>query len=55
MRATVFDGVSLDYDVTLVTDATGAATEEVAKANIYDISNIGVNCLTTEQFLISIK
>ncbi len=51
IRATIFDGVSLDYEVTLVTDATGAATEEVAKANIYDISNIGVNCLTTEQFL----
>ena len=51
IRATVFDGVSLDYEVTLVTDATGAATEAVAKANIYDISNIGVNCLTTEQFL----
>lgn len=50
IRATVFDGISLDYDVTLVTDATGAATEEVAQANIYDMSNIGVDCVTTEQF-----
>ena len=53
IRATVFDGVSLDYDVTLITDATGAATEEVAKANIYDIYNIGVKCLTTKQFLLA--
>lgn len=51
IRATIYDAVSLDYDVTLVTDAAGAETEEVARANIYDISNIGVDCLTTEQFL----
>ena len=51
IRATVFDGVSLGYQVTLVTDATGAQTEAVAKANIYDIANIGVSCLTTEHYL----
>ena len=51
IRATIYDGVSLGYQVTLVTDAAGAQTEEVAKANIYDISNIGVDCLTTDQFL----
>ena len=51
IRATIFDGVSLGYSVTLVTDAAGAQTEEVAKANIYDISNIGVACLTTDEYL----
>jgi len=51
IRATIFDGVALGYSVTLVTDATGAQTEEVAKANIYDISNIGVICMATDQFL----
>ena len=51
IRATIFDGISLGYGVTLVTDATGAQTEEVARANIRDISNIGVNCVTTDQFL----
>lgn len=53
IRATIFDGISLGYSVTLVTDATGAKTEEVAKANIYDISNIGITCMTTDQFLSS--
>ncbi|ELS04626.1 nicotinamidase-like amidase [Xenococcus sp. PCC 7305] len=53
IRATIYDGVSLGYDVTLVTDAAGAETEAVAKANIYDISNIGVECITTEQFLLA--
>jgi nicotinamidase-related amidase len=51
IRATIFDGVLLGYNVTLVTDAAGAQTEEVAKANIYDISNIGVTCVTVNQFL----
>ncbi len=51
IRATIFDGVSLGYNVTLITDATGAQTVEVAHANIHDIANIGVTCLTTAQFL----
>ena len=51
IRATIFDGVALGYSVTLVTDATGAQSEEVARANIRDIANIGVACVTTGQFL----
>ena len=50
IRATIFDGVALGYHVTLVTDAAGAQTEEIARANIVDIANIGVTCLTTDQF-----
>lgn len=51
IRATIFDGVALGYNVTLITDATGAQTEEIAKSNIRDISNIGVTCLTTDEFI----
>ncbi len=51
IRATVFDGVALGYDVTLITDATGATTQKVAEANIFDILNIGVNCLNTTMIL----
>jgi len=51
IRATVFDGVALGYDVTLVTDATGAKTDEIAEANRVDIQNIGVRCITTEFFI----
>ena len=47
VRATVFDGVALGYDVTLVTDATAAKTNEIAQANIIDIRNIGVDCIDT--------
>ncbi len=51
IRATVFDGIALGYDVTLVTDATGAKTPEVAEANIFDMKNIGVKCIDTKLFL----
>lgn len=51
IRATVLDAVSLDYQVTLVTDATSAQTADIAAANILDMANIGVSCLTTHQFI----
>lgn len=47
IRATVFDGISLGYNVILITDATGAKTKKIAEANIFDILNIGVHCLST--------
>jgi len=47
IRATVFDGIALGYDVTLVTDATAAKTDEIAQANIIDMRNIGVDCIDT--------
>ncbi len=50
IRATVFDAVSLDYNVYVLTDATSAKTEDIAKANIIDMENIGVNCLTVNEF-----
>ena len=53
IRTTVFDGVAHGYNVLLVTDAAGAQTEEIARANILDIANIGVRCLTTDEFLAS--
>ncbi|KAJ4804526.1 Peroxyureidoacrylate/ureidoacrylate amidohydrolase RutB [Rhynchospora pubera] len=42
IRQTVFDAVSLDYKhVTVITDATAAATPEIHLANIEDMKNIG--------------
>jgi nicotinamidase-related amidase len=50
VRTTVFDAVAYDYEVTVLTDATSARTREVARANIRDIKEIGVRCLTVGQF-----
>jgi len=51
IRCTVFDGISFGYNVELLTDATSAQTDEIAKANIVDIKNIGISCLTVDEFI----
>ena len=51
VRTTVFDALALGYDVTVVTDATSAQTEDVARANIIDLQNVGVHCVSTREFL----
>ena len=51
IRATVLDAVSLDYQVTLVTDSCSAQTKAIAAANITDISNVGAKCVTTATWL----
>jgi len=42
IRTTVFDAIAYNYPVTLVEDATGAQSEEIHRANILDMRNIGV-------------
>ncbi|CAA7397360.1 unnamed protein product [Spirodela intermedia] len=51
IRQTVFDAVALDYQqVTVISDATAAATPEVHSANIVDMKNVGVAALTLEDW-----
>lgn len=42
IRTTVFDAIAYNYPVVLVDDATGASSEEVHRANVRDMQNIGV-------------
>jgi len=42
IRTTVFDAIAYNYPVVLVDDAVGASSEEVHRANLRDIQNIGV-------------
>jgi nicotinamidase-related amidase len=51
IRATAFDAVANDYHVTLLTDGTSAQTPEIAEANILDMRNIGIPCITVGEFL----
>lgn len=46
IRATVNDALSLDYAVSVITDACSAKTEAVAAANILDMRNLGAECIT---------
>lgn len=51
IRQTVFDAVSLDYQsVTVIVDATAAATPEIHLANIRDMKNIGVSTPTLQEW-----
>lgn len=51
VRQTVFDAVEHDYkNVTVIVDATAAATPDVHAANIYDMKNIGVAAPTLEEW-----
>ena len=46
IRTTVFDGIAYNYSVVLVSDATGAVSDEVHRANIRDMQNIGVGIVS---------
>lgn len=51
IRGTVWDANSLDYEVIVLTDGTGAKTEEVHQANLFDMKNIGIKLMTTQEFV----
>lgn len=52
VRATAFDAVALGYSVTIITDATSAATDEIAQANIIDLKNIGIRCIPSCELVV---
>jgi nicotinamidase-related amidase len=45
IRTTVFDAIAYNYPVILVDDATGAQSEEIHRANVRDMANIGVRIM----------
>ena len=47
IRTTVFDAIAFNYPVVLVDDAVGAASEEIHRANVCDMENIGVRIVKT--------
>lgn len=49
IRGTAVDAMSYDYDVTVVTDCCSAKTPEIAMANITDMKNMGIECISFEE------
>lgn len=49
IRATVFDAIAFNYQVVLIEDATGAASEEIHRSNVRDMQNIGVRVMRTSE------
>jgi nicotinamidase-related amidase len=50
VRGTLMDGICYGYETACLTDATSAATPAVAEANIHDLREMGVSCLTVAEF-----
>ncbi|KAK8465106.1 hypothetical protein PHAVU_010G147700 [Phaseolus vulgaris] len=51
IRQTVYDAVALDYQpVTVIVDATAAATPDIHLANLFDMKNIGVATPTLQEW-----
>ncbi|XP_015938452.1 probable inactive nicotinamidase At3g16190 isoform X1 [Arachis duranensis] len=51
IRQTVYDAVALDYQpVTVIVDATAAATPDIHLANVFDMKNIGVATPTLQEW-----
>lgn len=51
IRATCYDGLSLDYNVVVIEDCCSSRTVEVQCANMEDMAFIGADVITAEQFL----
>jgi nicotinamidase-related amidase len=51
VRSTLVDGLCYGYHATCLTDATSAASEDVAAANVRDLRDMGIRCLAVAEFL----
>jgi nicotinamidase-related amidase len=51
VRSTCYDGICLDYDVTVISDCTSSKTPEIQESNLRDMANVGAVILSSEDFL----
>lgn len=50
IRTTCYDGLSLDYNVGILTDCCSSNSEDIQQANLVDMANIGATLMTCAQF-----
>lgn len=51
LRTTLFDGLSLGYNMILLTDGSSSRTQDIHHANIRDIRDVGMTCMTVDEYL----
>lgn len=51
IRATCYDGISLDYNVVIIEDCCSSNTKEIQRANMEDMERVGATILSAETFL----
>jgi nicotinamidase-related amidase len=54
-RATMFDAISLDYDVIAVEDGLATAIEETRIANLTDLQAVGIRVATADELVREIQ
>lgn len=50
IRTTCYDGISLDYEVTVLSDCTSSKTPEIQESNLRDMANIGAEITDSKSF-----
>lgn len=50
IRTTCYDGLSLDYNVGILTDCCSSNSDEIQQANMVDMANIGATLMTCAEF-----
>ena len=51
IRTTCYDAISLDYSVVVLADCCSSNTEEIQRANLLDMGNVGARIRSSEDFL----
>jgi nicotinamidase-related amidase len=51
IRATVYDALSYDYNVIVISDATASCTQKIQKSNLFDMENVGAKILNTDEII----
>lgn len=51
IRTTCYDAISLDYRVRVVEDCCSSNTEEIQRANLLDMANVGAEVLRAEDLI----
>jgi hypothetical protein len=47
--------VSYDFNVILLSDATSSKTNDIHEQNVRDMKNIGVDVMTSDEFIRNVK
>ncbi len=51
IRTACYDGLSLEYNIAVVSDCTSSVSEEIQAANLRDMANVGARIISSADFI----
>ena len=51
IRTTAYDGISMEYNVAVLSDCTSSVSDAVQAANLADMARVGIQILSSEDFI----